>query len=1038
MTNPYKIYNASAGSGKTYVLSKEYLKIILSSGGGKNYRHILAITFTNKAVNEMKERILGSLFDFSRVKDLYSAPPLFLDILKELQLDEKTLRLRAKNTLKEILHNYSFFDIATIDKFTHRLIRTFARDLKLSQSFEVVLELDVLLDEAVNRLLDKAGEDPQLTKVLLDFALEKIDGDKSWDIAYDLNIIGKLLSDENHRSHIDHFSKKTIADFLALKQLILEKISISEKEIKEAASKSILLIQENGLAFTDFTRSSFPLFMLKIHEGDFNMDFKSAWKQNFETTALYTKSCDPSTMAVIDGLFPQFVIHFNNIKNEYPNLQFLKNVYRNVVPLTVLNSIQLEMKNLEKERDLLPISAFNTIISNEIKDQPVPFIFERLGEKYRHYFIDEFQDTSEMQWNNLMPLIGNALDNMDEDGNTGSLLLVGDPKQAIYRWRGGKAEQFLNLANGNKNPFVLPPKIHLLPKNYRSHDEIIKFNNAFFTAISPFLTNDPYNELFVQGNKQEFNSLKGGLVQLHFIDENEKEEVDELYFMAVLQTINELRSKNYSLKDICILTRKKDHGVMLAAQLMQHNIPVVSSETLLLGSNLQVNFLIHLLRYSLDPGDWSVAYEILFFLTANSTHKHQRISNNVHQLEPFLKKEYGFNMDFLRQSSVYDGLEYAIRHFDLVQNSNAYITFLLDAALDTEQKEGTNIAVFLDYWEKKKDSLSVVAPENVDAVSIMTIHKSKGLEFPIVLYPYANTPVYPRQESKLWIPVPKESFNDFDQVLINMKSEVPTYSEQAAYIFNEEHQKQELDAFNLLYVALTRAVKALYIFTGKNSTTTKGYTTDNYAGLFVHFLNLKGLWNEDKTTYHFGDPEHTNSNLTSAGNEQHIHFQYSYKERAAFKILAKSGSLWETEREDALNRGTLIHHLLSLMDTDGDVNKALEQLSRNGDIASDEIEELKAKVVQVVEHPELKSFFAPGNIIKNEKDIITENGLILRPDRVVIQGNAVSLLDFKTGKKNQLYHQQLQTYAEALESMGYNVKNKVLVYINDNVTPEFI
>ncbi len=1033
--NPYKIYNASAGSGKTYVLAKEYLKIVLSAHGGKTYRHILAITFTNKAVNEMKQRILGSLFEFSKITDLEKAPALFIDIQKELQIDFKTLRQRAKNTLKEILHNYSFFDVSTIDKFTHRVIRTFARDLKLSQSFEVVLDLDILLDEAVNRLLDKAGQDPQMTKVILDFALEKIDRDKSWDIAFDLNKIGKLVFDENHRSHIANLENKTITDFLELKKLLLERISGLEKDIKEAASQSIYLIQKNGLEFTDFTRSSFPLFMLKIHEGDFTIDFKASWKQNFETTPLYNQKCPVDTKNVIDGLFPQFISNFNTIKNGFYSLQLFKNAYGNIVPLTVLNAIRLELKTLEKERDLLPISAFNSIISNEIKDQPVPFIFERLGEKYRHYFIDEFQDTSEMQWNNLMPLIGNALDTIDENGKTGSLLLVGDPKQAIYRWRGGQAEQFLNLINFEKNPFVTAPQIHLLPKNYRSHEEIIKFNNAFFTALSPFLNNGSYSELFINGNKQEFNSLKGGSVKLNFIDENDDD--DKLYFKNVLEIINEILEKNYALKDICILTRKKEHGIILASELMQINIPVVSSETLLLGSNPQVNFLINLLRYSLDPENWSIAYEILLFLTADSAQQHKLISDNLYQLTHFLKKEYLFNLDYLRQSSVFDGLECAIRQFNLVQNTTAYITFLLDAVLDVEEKEGTNISVFLDYWEKKKGTLSVVAPENVDAINIMTIHKSKGLEFPFVVFPYANTLIYPRQESKLWLPVAKEHFNDFDELLINKKNEVPNYSETAEHVFYEENEKQELDAFNLLYVAMTRAVKALYVITQKKSNKENAYATDNYAGLFIHFLKLKGLWNENQTTYTFGNLEYNFSNTIQI-KQYHIPFQTTNKERPAFKILAKSGSLWETDRQEALNRGNLIHKLLSLIDTSQDLHKAFELLIRNGDIESKEIEDLKAKVIQVIAHPELKSYFESGSTVKREKDIITENGLILRPDRVVIHGHELTLIDFKTGKKDIRYHQQLQTYADALKAMGYTIKNRILVYINEKVTPEFI
>ncbi len=1038
MHHPYKIYDASAGSGKTYVLAKEYLKIILSSSQNKSFRQILAITFTNKAVNEMKQRILGSLFSFSQVTDLENAPPLFLDLLGELQLDKETLAERARFILKEILHNYSFFDVSTIDKFTHRLIRTFAKDLKLSQHFEVVLDTDILLDEAVSKLLDKAGTDDRLTKVLIDFALEKIDGDKSWDIAFDLNKIGKLLFDENHGEHIEKLEGKTISDFLGLKRILVEKISTIEKIIISLSSQSLHIIEENRLQFNDFTGSYFPKFIFKILEGDLTIDFNAAWKRNFETAPLYNKSCAEATKITLDALHPKFTELFNTIKDNSQNLLFLKNAYANVVPLSVLNAIRQEIKTLEKERDLLPISSFNTIISNEIKDQPVPFIFERLGEKYRHYFIDEFQDTSEMQWNNLLPLIGNALESEDEYGNKGSLLLVGDAKQAIYRWRGGKAEQFLNLVNGQMNPFVVPPHIALLPKNYRSHETVVKFNNDFFTATSPFLNYGTYRQLYTNGNRQKFNTLKGGLVQLQFIEEIEGKNENDLYFETVLQTIGEVTSKGHKLKDICILTRKKKHGILLAEYLMQQNVPIISSETLLLNSDPKVKFLINLLRYSCYPGNLEIGYDILYFLALGTDLKHPYIKKHLGNLDVLFKNEYNFTVDFLKTSSVYDGLEYAIRQFRLVEGSDAYVTFLMDEVLDVEQKKGANTIDFLEYWENKKGKLSVVSPENVDAVQLMTVHKAKGLEFPIVIFPYANSNIYEEIDPKLWVPVEKGGLNGFEEVLISKKQEVVGYGPRSETIYNEEQHKLELDAFNVLYVALTRAIKALYIITKKDLTSKGEHKTGYYSGLFIHFLKGNGLWDKDKSTYSFGALETHIESEEAKNDQQNIPYQYSYKESPSFKILAKAGILWETHRGDALSKGNLIHHVLGLIKTHKDLDNVFENLVRNGDVPIDGTDDLKTKVLQVIRHPKLKMYFDEGNTIRNERDIITENGLILRPDRLVIQGNKATIIDYKTGNKNATYHQQVHLYAKALEEMDYTVENKIIVYINETVIPELI
>lgn len=1035
---PYKIYNASAGSGKTYTLAKEYLKIILSSDFNRNYRSILAITFTNKAVNEMKQRILGSLFSFGKLSDENDVPSMLADISQELGIDAKTLRNRSKKVLKEILHNYAFFDVSTIDKFTHRLIRTFAKDLKLPQNFEVVLDTKLLLDEAIAKLINKAGTDKQLTKVLIDFALEKIDGDKSWDIALDLQKIGILLFNENQAPHLKKLEDKGIDDFLELKKELLYQIQSHEAKIVAMATEILAIIEDNHLEYNNFKSGYFPKFIAKIASGDLSMDFNAGWKQNFEAEPLYTKTCPQGIKAVLDGLHPRFISLFHGIRDHHSALSLAKNGYNNIVPLTVLSAIQQEIKTLERERDLLPISSFNSIISKEIKDQPAPFIYERIGEKYRHYFIDEFQDTSEMQWNNLIPLIGNALESEDGQGNVGSLLLVGDAKQAIYRWRGGKAEQFLNLIDLKENPFVFPPYTANLPANYRSHEEIIKFNNDFFTVTSPFLANTVYNKLFVEGNSQNYNNKKGGLVQLSFIDAEEPLGEDAEYCNLVMKTLEEVLQKKYSLKDVCILTRKKKHGILLADFLMHNNIPIISSETLLLNSNSKVRFLVNLLHYSLQPKEMERCYEILGFLSQDLENRHQFINANMDKVSRLLMDAYGFNVDIIGQSSVYDSLEYAIKKFGLADSSDAYITYFLDVVLEVEQKEGANTQVFLAYWDKKRDSLSITAPENVDAVQIMTVHKSKGLEFPIVIFPYANTNIYEERDAKLWLPVNPVFFMGFEEILINKKQEVVGYGPLAEEIYNTEQQKLELDAFNLLYVALTRAVKGLYVISKKDLTSKGEHKPNYYSGLFIHYLKQKQLWEGTKNCYRFGNLEMQAAFPDQIGQQEKITHIYTYKERPGFRILTKAGALWDTQRGTALSKGNLLHYVMGLIETNEDIDSAIDMLVRKGDISHDDIPGMKQRIKAIAEHPKLSVHFQKGNLIRNEQDILTNNGKVLRPDRLVIKDNRITIIDYKTGKRNPAYHEQLYSYADALEAMGYEIENKILVYINEDIIPDFI
>jgi len=1032
-SSSFNIYNASAGSGKTFKLVQEYLKIALSTENSNIFNQILAITFTNKAANEMKSRILDSLFEFCHPKNPKKTSTLFRLLAKDLNIGHDQLQKRANITLKQILHNYAFFDISTIDKFTHRLIRTFAKDLKIPQNFEVVLDTDLLLGEGIDRLINKAGTDKVLTKVLIDFALEKIQEDKSWDIAYDLTKMGKLLFEENQSYHLELLKNKSPQDFLTLSKLIHKKIILIEDEVKDLAKHALETISQSGIGLEVFPRQTLPNHFTKICDLEFNP--AKLYNNQLENNILEGKIFKSGIQTPNQELVLALQKYFLEIKKRIYHRSFLRNSYLNIVPLTVLNAIQQEIKTIESERDQIPISSFNTIISDEIRNQPAPYIYERLGEKYRHYFIDEFQDTSQMQWKNLVPLISNALDSEDEQGNMGSLLLVGDVKQAIYRWRGGRAEQFLNLINKETNPFAVEPHIRSLETNYRSREEIIKFNNTFFSVTCPFLNSQRYNSLFLDGNKQKFHNKVGGSVELNFI-KLPKENKDLEYCNEVLRAIMDVRVDKYNYADICILTRKRKQGIILADFLVEQNIPIISSETLLLKNNPKVNFLVNLLRHINAPEDTEICYEILYFLSKNRENKHVFIQKYLNNLPSALKEDFNFNIEQIKYISLQDGLEYAIKQFKLVEQSDAYITYFMDEVIDSEQRNETSITSFLDYWEKKKERLSIVAPENLNAVQIMTIHKAKGLEFPIVIYPFANTKIYDEIEPKLWLPV--EGYGEFKEVLINKKSEVVHYGEAAKTIYEEEQHKLELDAFNILYVALTRAVDRLIILTEMLLNTKKEFKLDNYSGLFIHFLKSQGIWDENKSRYSFGSNESNDKEQTLPTEQPHIPYICTQKNSAQFNIITQSGSLWDSKREEAIKKGNIIHYTMGHIKTAKDLEPAIAYMIRKGDLKVEEEIQIKETVKQIIWHPKLKSFFTPENSVKNESEIITENGLILRPDRMVFNNNRVTLIDYKTGKKAQKYYEQMRTYAHALKTMGYLVENKIIVYIDKKITPEFI
>lgn len=1029
-SNSFTIYNASAGSGKTYALAKVYLKIILASP--QNFRKILAITFTNKAVNEMKHRILNSLFEFSKTNSIENASPLFKDILNETNYTFEELPALGKLRLKQILHNYAFFDISTIDKFTHRLIRTFAKDLKIPQNFEVVLDVNLLLQEAVERVISKAGEDPVFTKVLLDFALEKIEDDRSWDIAFDLLKIGKLIFDENNADHLKHLKQVELEDFLKLQTHLKKETKHLEKKIVELASKALEIIVASGLDFKDFPRETLPNHFKKIQAGNFNPT--QLYNNKLEDNLIDGKIVKATIKNAPQDLAPQLLAQYQAIKEVIYKRGLYANINRNIIPFALLNAIQKELKIIQEEKDQLSISEFNTLIAKEIKDQPAPFIYERLGEKYRHYFIDEFQDTSQMQWENLIPLIGNAMEGEDELGTTGSLFLVGDPKQAIYRWRGGKAEQFLELATHQSHPFTVKSELVTLPKNYRSYAEVINFNNNFFQSISPFLENEVYQEFFKIGNTQETNQKEGGYVHISLLEEDS----DEEYATNTLDTINKCLEQGYTYSDICIIIRKKKHGLLLADFLMQHRIPVVSSDSLLLSESAKTIFLVQLIRYMVQPTELEIQYEILNFLSEGKKDKHAYIYENLGHLDEHLLAVYGFDASQLRQTSVFDGLAYAIKTFDLIPSSDAHLSAFMDLVFDVEQKYGSDMQSFLDYWDKKGNSASISTPENIESVQIMTIHKSKGLEFPVVIFPYANSNVFEEIDPKLWLPVNKDEFLGFSEVLINKKQEVQEYGEIESLLYTIDHQKLQLDAFNLLYVVLTRAVNALFIISANNLDKKGAHNPNYYSGLFIHFLKSIGAYQKDKLLYDFGDfslnevKEHTTTNQLT------IPYIYTNKNRADFKILALAGTLWDEGLDVAINQGNVIHYILGAIYNTSDLNRAIQMALQKGLIKEQEVKEIKEIVKKVILHKDLNQFYEKGIEVLNERDLLMADGTIQRPDRVVIKDNHATIIDYKTGEQNPKYHHQINTYAESFSNMGYIIDHKIIVYINTEIELDYI
>lgn len=1055
----FSIYNASAGSGKTYTLVKEYLKIIFSAKNHDAYKNILAITFTNKAVNEMKTRIVENLYAFSLDNPSEKVVDLMTVIGAETGLSLPEIHQKAQNIIKHLIHNYAAFDISTIDKFTHRVIRTFAHDLEIPITFEVSLDTEDILREAVDSIIAKAGNDELLTQLLVNFVMEKTDEDKSWDIAREIVDVGKLLRNENHREALTSFGSKSIDTFIDLKNKIQSEIKQLEQFNSNKAIQLLHFIENNGIDFASFSGCYFPNHVRSIAENRFNPTLKQYHKP--ENIAINGKAKD---RALIEVNIPYFLSELEIIYKNFEKILLYKAFLKNITPLSLANTINSEFKKIQEERNILSIAEFNQLIFEHIQNQPAPFIYERMGEKYRHFFIDEFQDTSEMQWKNLIPLIDNALAGQADDGTSGSLMLVGDPKQSIYRWRGGKAEQFIELSN-LKNPFSNPDlAVKSLDTNYRSYSQIIEFNNAFFRYVSGYFENPEFKKLYQEQSFQHTNPKTGGYVNIRFLpkidkndsesdawDEQEYSEKDFAYIQATYETIMDLETEfkenqadnEFQYCDIVILTRTNKEGSVIANFLTEKGIPVISSESLLLATSAENQFLIAFLHYLNNAKNQEAKARFLYYLgktQAEPSLVHDFMAQGISKktesdLEKWLSA-FGWEINFknIRKKSLFEIVEWLIDTFIVATKQNAYTQFFLDLVLENETRKQSGINEFLNYWENNAQKLSIASPEGTNAVKIMTIHKSKGLEFPVVILPFVKKDFSKGPKENMWVTA-DESFLDLPKILVGKSSQIKYYGELPAQEYLAKKEEDRLDEINVLYVAFTRAEEQLYIISQHE---TKAKTSQKYpnsqSGFLIEFLENQNLYTPEKSIYSFGSASKTTKDKHGISSTKNIPILTQKLPFKNIKIAQKESLMWNTQQQKAIEYGNILHEILSFVTTKNTIDWALTLAIEKGLIQQLQQNEIKTTLEKIVYNNALAPYFEDNAIILNEQIILRKEGSFVKPDRMVLKNNQeLYLLDYKTGAHQSKYETQLNDYQQAIEKIGYRVTKKALVYIGEAI-----
>ena len=1040
-SSPFLIINAAAGSGKTYSLVYSYLKKLLSSNNSNGHRKMLALTFTNKAVYEMKFRILKSLYLLAYKIDLEEISGYRSSLLVDLGIDKKAIEKKAGSVLKKILHEYASFEVITIDSFTQKLIRTFAKDLKIPASFEVTLEADQLLEEMIESILDKAGIEKKLTKLLVDFSLSKTAELKSWNIGMDLFDISKLLLNENDRTPILSFKNKNSADFKAQKTKFVKEYQNAFEQLKKIGIEALKLISDNGLIKDDFSRKTVFNHFEKISNGQLDRLYENKLDQNFQQSEnIYNKSLAVEKKIKIDGILPELFDHYKKAKLKVGRLFILKNILNQWTPLSLISEMERGLEALQLPFNRLLLSRFNEIINEEISTLSTPYIYERLGEKYRHYFIDEFQDTSRLQWKNLIPLISNAIESLDDSQTPGSLLLVGDPKQAVYRWRGGDNQQFLNLLN-RESPFQIKPEVTVLPKNYRSKKAVVDFNNKFFAFVSSQIDSLEQRKMFGRDAQQRFNEKEGGRVSISFIEKKRRKEISiPFYKTQTIAFLNEAKAANFSWSDMAVLVRKRDQAATIASSLQEKDIPFVSSESLSLESSMHVNFLISLIRLVLDPEDYDERKKVIAFLyLENGKNKNYDVLLNDLIFSPFslfqkkLNHEFGFLFDFdhFSKKPIYNALEYSIANFGFEAGLDAHLSTFLENVFEFKTNNNSDFASYLDYWEKKGRHQSIVIPQGIDAVKIMTIHKAKGLEFPVVVIPFATEELSNLGSRKVWYPIAKKFDTSFEWARISFSEKIKYLGSEGEDFYNQKIDEEKMDALNLLYVALTRAVAEVYIIT--NLENDKLSADNSYATLLNHFVRSQGSEPSVEQVYRWGSSEKVECMEKDFSIHQ-IQPKFKMDSRWENRLWIQLSLKHQRQGGEVLQEGILIHDLLGEVDHQEEIGSVIENALALGRISRSEKARYTNLLLNVVNHPELRGYFDKDLTIYKEQDILVPEKSFIRPDRVVKTHSHWAIIDYKTGKYSVNHEYQISRYTEIIHDMTQEQCKKFLVYIGKKIS----
>ncbi len=1066
MDGGLKIYRSSAGSGKTYTLVKEYLKLVLESPSC--YKEILAVTFTNKAAAEMKTRIISALDRLAR----NDYPDLQQVLEKELNMPRLNVAQQAGHVLTFLLHDYSNFSVSTIDSFFQRLIRGFSKELHLPMNFGVELEQKMVLEESVERLLEEIDDNRQLQQWLTDFTLGKLEEGKSWQIRKDLVDFGQEMFKESFADVVED-DENDVQEGLFKQEAKIPKLKYElilirkrfEDEMDMLGKEACQLMTTFNIEDHEFFRGQVSGLFRKIQKDGAKVKSKQfeigkTIRATLDGGAWYKKdaeAADRIDAAREAGLEDLLVKTVGLCDAEFPKYKSAQLVLNQIHMLGLVQELSKKIAEYREENEVLLISDITKMLRSLTAETDTPFVFEKIGTWFKHLMIDEVQDTSDYQWHNFKPLVENAL----SEGN--SVLVVGDVKQSIYRWRNGNLDLLQNRISAELahfNQFPTPP----LNQNWRSLPNVVKFNNALFQSAFehlksvPGLMGDALFEGVYADVKQEVQTQKPGkgYVEVTFLNSDLKESEDpknwkQKSMERLPSMIENAKEQGYRPNDIAILVRKNKEGREVADFLSGHvnAYKIVSGEALKLGSSNKVKFIILVLKYLQNPLDSVARTEVLHarLNLMNATKSmHERVVAAVggsEEFEAMLPELADENKNQLSGLTLYELTDQLLKDFGLLFEPDIFILRFQDLVLQFEEKQGQSIPAFLNFWDERGQDKNVESPTDPDAIRVTSIHKSKGLEFPIVIVPFADWSLVPvKPPTILWAESDVKPFSDIQRLPVHFQKP------KEDSVFEEDFQKETvlsaLDNFNLLYVALTRAEQKLFVHTEWKGKFEKGISEPADISDLL-YQSLTGLSQTSEPTielqkdgFRFSIGEEPERNMVETEETDPalgLSKMVSNPWREKVKVRQSSEGFSSMSNKDgqrtALAWGSLVHAALEHIETLDDLDSAITTLKFSGLLIESEVAHLKTKLLEVFELEEVKPWFQPKWTVLAEREILLPDGTNYRPDRVIVKDNEAVVVDYKTGEPRNKDRKQVQLYGEILKSMGYEVLGCYLLYISE-------